>query len=134
MTRAYPIRVRYAETDQMGVVHHAAYVVWLEEARTRLLEDVGLPYHELEEKGLFFPVTELFLRYHRPLRYGETASVEVRVAEVRSRKVAFVYRVLRPEGALAAEGKTAHVPQDARGRAVRLPEAVFAKLRQLAEA
>ena len=134
MTRTYPIRVRYAETDQMGVVHHAAYVVWLEEARTRLLEDAGLPYHELEKKGLFFPVTELFLRYHRPLRYGETARIEVRVSEVKSRRVAFAYRVLRPEGALAAEGKTVHVPQDARGRAVRLPQGIFDTLRRIAEA
>ncbi len=134
MTRTYPIRVRYAETDQMGVVHHAAYVVWLEEARTRLLEDAGLPYHELEAEGLYFPVTELFLRYHRPLRYGETASVEVRVSEVKGRRVTFAYRVLRPEGALAAEGKTVHVPQDARGRAVRLPQGIFDTLRRIAEA
>jgi len=134
MTRTYPIRVRYAETDQMGIVHHSAYVVWLEEARTRLLEEVGLPYHELEKKGLFFPVTELFLRYHRPLRYGETASVEVRVSEVKSRRVAFAYRVLRPEGTLAAEGRSVHVPQDARGRAVRLPPSIFDSLRRVAEA
>ncbi len=134
MTRTYPIRVRYAETDQMGIVHHSAYVVWLEEARTRLLEEAGLPYHELEAKGLFFPVTELFLRYHRPLRYGETASIEVRVSEVKSRRVAFAYRVLRPEGTLAAEGKTVHVPQDAGGRAVRLPPSIFDTLRRIAEA
>ncbi len=134
MTASYPVLVRYAETDQMGVVHHAAYVVWLEEARTRLLADAGLPYHELEQKGLYFPVVELFLRYRRPLRYGETAQVEVRVAEVKSRRVAFAYRVLRPDGEPAALGRTVHVPEDGRGRAVRLPSSVFEKLRALAEA
>ena len=134
MTRSYPILVRYAETDQMGVVHHAAYVVWLEEARTRLLADVGLPYHALEAGGLFFPVVELALRYRRPLRYGETAGIEVRLKEVKSRRVAFSYRVLRPEGELAAVGHTVHVPQDREGRAVRLPPKVYEKLRALAEA
>ncbi len=134
MTRSYPILVRYAETDQMGVVHHAAYVVWLEEARTRLLADAGLPYHLLEAEGLFFPVVELELRYRRPLRYGETAGIEVRLEEVKSRRVAFSYRVLRPGGELAALGRTVHVPQDREGRAVRLPPKVYEKLRVLAEA
>ena len=134
MTASYPVLVRYAETDQMGVVHHAAYVVWLEEARTRLLADAGLPYHVLEREGLFFPVVELSLRYHRPLRYGETAQVEVRLEEVKSRRVAFAYRVLRPGGGLAAAGRTVHVPQDEKGRAVRLPPKVYEKLRALAEA
>ncbi len=134
MIRTYSILVRYAETDQMGVVHHSAYVVWLEEARTRLLADVGLRYHELEARGLYFPVVELALRYERPLRYGETALVGVRVLEVKSRRIVFGYQVERPEGTLAATGRTVHVPQDVHGRAVRLPTGVFDRLRELAEA
>ena len=124
----YPIRVRYAETDQMGVVHHSAYVVWLEEARVRYLEELGLDYAELERRGVYFPVTELFLSYRRPLRFGQVARVEVELFEVKSRRVAFSYRVLTPEGELAAKGHTSHVPQDAAGRAVRLPGWVHERL------
>ncbi len=127
MTLTHPIRVRYAETDQMGIVHHAAYVVWLEEGRTVLLERLGLPYHRLEAQGLFFPVVELGLRYHRPLRYGEVATLRVWIEAARSRKVVFGYRVER-DGAQAAEGRTVHVPQDAGGRAIRMPPEILAKL------
>jgi len=127
MTLRHPIRVRYAETDQMGIVHHSAYVVWLEEGRTVLLENLGLPYHRLEASGLFFPVVALELRYLRPLRYGDVATLEVWVEEAKSRRVTFGYRVERA-GEQAAHGRTVHVPQDRRGRAVRMPGDVLAKL------
>ena len=65
------IRVRYAETDQMGVAHHSAYVPWLEVARVDWLKAVGLDYAEIERGGIFFPVTELRLRYKQPARFDE---------------------------------------------------------------
>ena len=127
MTLRHPIRVRYAETDQMGIVHHSAYVVWLEEGRTVLLEALGLPYHRLEAWGLFFPGVALEIRYFRPLRYGDVATLEVWLEEAKSRKVAFGYRVERA-GERAALGRTVHVPQDESGRAIRMPRDVLVKL------
>ena len=129
MTLRHPIRVRYAESDQMGVVHHSAYVVWLEEARTVLLEALGLPYHELEAMGLFFPVVRLELRYRRPMRYGEVAEVEVALVSVNRRKVSFAYRVFR-DGEVAAVGETVHVAQGPSGKAMRMPESVFETLQR----
>ena len=128
MRLRHPIRVRYAETDQMGVVHHAAYVVWLEEARTVWLEALGFPYHELEQEGLFFPVVDVGLTYRCPVRYGQVVEVETWLGELASRRVGFFYRV-EVAGRLAAEGRSVHVPQDERGRTRRLPEPLFSRLK-----
>jgi acyl-CoA thioester hydrolase len=127
MTLTHPIRVRYAETDQMGIVHHSAYVVWMEEGRTVLLEALGLPYHRLEAEGLYFPVVELEVRYHRPLHYGEVAELKVWIEAAKSRKVVFGYRV-EHRGRRVAEGRTVHVPQAEGARAVRMPAEILAKL------
>jgi len=129
VTLRHPIRVRYAESDQMGVVHHSAYVIWLEEARTVLLEALGLPYHELEAMGLFFPVVRLELRYRRPMRYGEVAEIEVSLRAVNRRQVTFAYRVLR-NGDEIAVGETVHVAQGPSGKAMRMPETVFETLQR----
>ncbi|MGQ9510315.1 MAG: acyl-CoA thioesterase [Thermaceae bacterium] len=124
-----PIKVRYAETDQMGLVHHSAYVVYLEAARVEFLEKAGLPYHRLEQEGLYFPVVELSLVYRKPARFGEVLEVEVGLSELSPRTLAFSYRVLR-EGELLAEGRTRHVLLR-EGRAVRIPEALLERLKLL---
>ena len=121
MKTSSKIRVRYAETDQMGVAHHSAYVPWLEVARVDWLKAVGLDYAEIERGGVFFPVIELRLRYKRPARFDEELIVETALTELASRRFTMSYRLLK-EGKVVAEGETVHVTQDASGRARRLPD------------
>jgi acyl-CoA thioester hydrolase len=123
------IKVRYAETDQMGVVHHSVYAVYLEAARVEFLESAGLPYHLVEARGVYFPVVELGLTFRGPARFGEVVEVRTRLAEVSSRALLFRYRVLRGE-ALLAEGFTRHLCQVG-GRAARIPEDILRALRVL---
>jgi acyl-CoA thioester hydrolase len=120
------IRVRYAETDQMGVVHHSVYAVYLEAARVDFLEKAGLPYHQVEARGVYFPVVELGLTFRAPARFGEEVEVRTRLAELSSRALLFRYRVER-EGALLAEGFTRHLCQVG-GRAARIPEEIHRAL------
>ena len=124
MTSRTEIRVRYAETDQMGVAHHSAYVPWLELARVDWLKEVGLDYAEIERGGVFFPVVELYLRYRRPAHFDEVLTVAARLSELGSRRFVMSYRVFR-ENELIAEARTTHVPQDAQGRARRLPDGIY---------
>ena len=106
-TRSSPSRVsaRYAETDQMGVVHHSVYPVWFEVARTALSHAVGLPYTEWERRGVLLMVGELTCRYRRPARYDDEVTVWVRVGEVASRRVVFEYRVEGPDGSRPRRGR-----------------------------
>lgn len=116
------IEVRYAETDQMGVVHHANWIVWLELARTRLCLDAGFHYSEIEKQGLLLLVTSVEISYRGAARYGESVVVSCWVHEVGSRAVTFAYHVRRGE-ALLATATTGHVWVDATSRRpVRFPE------------
>ncbi len=131
---AVRLRVRYAETDQMGVVHHSVYPVWFEAARTALSRAVGLPYSEWEKQGVLLMVSELTCRYRRPARYDDEVTVWVRVADVASRRVVFGYRVEGADGDLLAEGESRHltverttgrpmlIPQEMRDSLLRIPE------------
>jgi acyl-CoA thioester hydrolase len=89
------IRVRYAETDQMGVAHHAAYPVWYETARADFCREMGIPYAEMEQGGLLCPVVELSCRYAGAARYDELVTVEARIAHCRPSRVEFYYRICR---------------------------------------
>jgi acyl-CoA thioester hydrolase len=91
-------RVRYAETDQMGVVYHANYLVWCEIGRTELIRRRGSSYAELEREGVLLAVSEANLRFHGSARYDDTVRVETWVEEVRSRAVTFGYLISRVEG------------------------------------
>ncbi len=127
----FPVRVRarYAETDQMGVVHHGVYPVWFEVARTALSHAVGLPYTEWERRGILLMVGELTCRYRRPAHYDEEVTVLVRVGDVASRRVVFEYRVEGSDGAVLAEGATRHVVVDrGTGRPTVLPPELRASL------
>ena len=90
-------RVNYSEVDQMGVVYHARYLVWLDVARTELLRQAGMSYKELEGKGYFLAVSEVRLRYKRAARYDDPIRVRCWVREVGSRKVGFGYAVEHAE-------------------------------------
>jgi acyl-CoA thioester hydrolase len=92
------LRVRYAETDQMGVVYHANYLVWCEVARTELIRRRYLPYSELEKRGVILAVSELSMRYHAPARYEDEIRVRTWISEIRSRMVTFSYEIDRLAG------------------------------------
>jgi acyl-CoA thioester hydrolase len=119
------IRVRYAETDQMGVAYHANYFAWFEIGRTDLLRALGFTYKDLEADGLRLPVIEAQARFLRPARYDDMLEVHTRLASCGGARVTFDYAVLREgnDGPLAT-GSTAHAAVDAEGRARRIPEAV----------
>jgi acyl-CoA thioester hydrolase len=126
------IEVRYAETDQMGVVHHSNYVVWLELARTRLCALSGFPYAEIEAMGYFLMVTGVEISYRQPARYGDTVTVVAWGERLMSRGIRFAYEVRKGEELLAT-GATDHVwVERATGRPARLPEPLRGPFRRLA--
>jgi acyl-CoA thioester hydrolase len=115
------IEVRYAETDQMGIVHHSNYVVWLELARTGLCALSGHHYADIERRGFRLVVTKVELRYVAPARYGDTVQVHCWIDREGSRGVRFAYEVKRGEDRLAS-GATEHIWCNHDGRPVRAPE------------
>lgn len=123
------LRVRFAETDQMGVAHHSSYVAWLEVARVEWLRARGLSYRQLEEEGISLAVSALELTYRGAARFDDLLEVRARLTEARSRRFRYEYLVTRsPDGAVLATGATVHVPTDRSGRAVRLPDEWLAPL------
>jgi acyl-CoA thioester hydrolase len=122
-------RVDYSETDQMGVVYHARYLVWLDVARTELLRATGVSYRELEALGLRLAVSDVTVRYRRAARYDDLIRVRVWVREVASRCVTFGYAVEHDEtGELLATATTALLVLDADFAFARLPAEVVARL------
>ncbi len=121
---AATIEVRYAETDQMGVVHHANYLVWFEVARTRLCATTAWPYPAIEALGYWLMVTGANLQYRGGARYGDTAAVHCWLDELRSRTMRFGYRVER-SGEVLVNGTTDHAWVNATTkRTCRMPEEV----------
>ncbi len=103
------LRVRYAETDAMGVVHHASYLVWLELGRTDLLRAAGASYRSIEARGFSAPVTDLQARYHAAARYDDPITVQTWLTQVRSRQLQFAYHVRHAEhGTLLVRASTTH--------------------------
>lgn len=131
------IRVRYSETDQMGVVYHANYFPWFEEARTGYFESIGLAYPELEEQGLLFPLTECSCKFRSPARYADWVTVRVRLTELRGVLVILEYEVTRKaDGRLLATGSTSHVFVDKAFRPLnmkRMRPDIYAKMKELVE-
>jgi acyl-CoA thioester hydrolase len=104
------MRVRYKETDQMGIAHHANYVVWFEVGRTDLCRDAGFSYREIEERGLILVVTEIGCSYRAPFRYDDEVVVETSIGRAASRSLTFSYSLRRAGGPeLFAEGFSRHV-------------------------
>lgn len=96
----HEVHVRYAETDQMGVVYHANYLVYLEEGRTRMMAALGHPYHLLEREGVALVVRKADLRYRASARYGDRLLVRTRPTRVRGASITYAYDVRRAEGDL----------------------------------
>jgi acyl-CoA thioester hydrolase len=118
------IRVRYAETDKMGIVHHANYLVWFEAGRSELCRDRGFSYKAMEEEdNALMVVAESYCRYKSPAYYDDLLVVRTKVAEIRSRSIRFIYEIVRPsDGALVAEGETLHLVTDEDKRVRVIPE------------
>lgn len=114
------LRVRFAETDQMGVAHHSAYVVWLEAARVEWLRERGLSYKQIEDGGISLAVSCLEVAYRAASYFDDELTITPRLEAVRSRRVVFNYAVER-QGQLLATATTEHVPTDRTGRATTLP-------------
>lgn len=128
------LRVRFVETDQMGVVHHSAYVPWLEAGRVEWLRDRGLSYREMEDAGLSLAVAHVAVEYRAACYFDDVLNIMSVLTAVRSRGVSFTYRITRPaDGALVATAETRHVPTDRSGKAVRLPERWLSPLVALLE-
>ncbi|MFZ5351753.1 MAG: acyl-CoA thioesterase [Bacillota bacterium] len=103
------IRVRYAETDQMGVVYHANYYIWFEVARADFLRKFGMTYKDMEKQGVVMPVIETSCRYKLPAMYDDMLTVKAVIKELGLARMVFHYRVTRDEdGQLLAEGETHH--------------------------
>lgn len=126
------VRVRYAETDQMGRAHHRHYLVWCELGRTALMRERGVSYAELERGGLWLPVSRVEVEYRIPVEYDELIRIHTGVERVRSREVVFAYRIARAsDDATLARARTTLVCTDARGRPHRFPAAVRRQLETL---
>ncbi len=115
-------RVRYAETDQMGMVYYANYLVWMEVGRSDFCRECGFRYRDLErEEQSFLAVAEVHCRYLAPARYDDEILVETEITRLRSRIVQFSYRI-KVGAALLAEGRTLHVVIGLDGRLRNMPE------------
>ena len=117
------VRVRYAETDQMGVAHHANHLVWFEAGRVEYCRQLGFEYKQMEiEDDSFIVVAEASCRYKRPARFDDLLTVRTRVTESQRRTIRFAYEIFNPSQELIATGETLHVICDRQGRTKSLPE------------
>lgn len=119
------IKVRYAETDKMGIVYYANYLVWFEVGRTEYLLTEGLDYREVEQEGLFMAVVEAHCVYRAPARYGDVVVVESWPSEVKNSSLKFNYKVVRKkDNMLLAQGYTTHVLIDKDVKPRKIPEKI----------
>jgi len=131
------VRVRYAETDQMGVAYYANYFVWCEIGRVELLRQLGFEYKQMEiDDGCHLPVVEATCRYKSPARYDDEVTIETRVSGLRSSVIRFAYRLLArrdDQAAVLAEAETVHVVVDREMKKCPLPEPYFSAIRATME-
>lgn len=121
MTGEITIRVRYAETDRMGLLHHANYLVYFEQARTELLRSLGVTYKDLEDQGYLLVLTKVEVCYKRPARYDDLLTVRTFVEKTTAVRIDHRYEVLR-DGELLAEGSSTLACVDRTGRPQALPD------------
>ena len=125
------VRVRYAETDQMGVAYYANYFVWFEVGRSQYCNDCGFSYRDMErETGLFLIVAEASCRYKNPARYEDELIIRTKVTESTRRTLRFSYEIERADGAAIASGETLHVLINGEGRPSTFPEKYLSLLRE----
>ena len=129
LIRRSRVRVRYAETDRMGVVYYANYFVWFEVGRTEWLRDTGWSYRDMERDGVSLPVIEAHCDYRRPARYDDDIEIRTRATRLTPVRIRFDYEIWRAgdgsgEDGPAASGHTVHAAVDTDGRPCRLPARV----------
>lgn len=129
ITSIYPTRVRYAETDKMGVVHHSNYLVWFESARIQMLDELGLPYQDVEADGLFIPVLGASLDYRKAAYFDDRLEIHLFMREIPRARFHFDYEVRR-DADLLATGKTSHGFMNAQGKGLRPPAEFIEKIRE----
>lgn len=119
------VRVRYAETDQMGVAYHANYLIWCEIGRTDFIRNAGMSYADMERDGLGLAVSDAAVRYHTSAKYDDLIIVETSLTEVKSRAVTFHYAMARADtGAKLATASTTLISIDAAGKLRSMPPAI----------
>ena len=117
------IRVRYAETDKMGIVHHSNYVIWFEAGRSDFCRARGFSYIQMEADNAMMTVAETYVRYKSPAYYDDLLTVRTQIGEMRSRSVQFVYEIFRAsDEKLIAEGETLHLVTDENNKVRTIPE------------
>lgn len=102
------ITARYAETDQMGIIHHSVYPVWYEVARTDFIKKVGMTYTQMEKQGLMLPLIELGCKYMMPAKYEDELIIECYIEEFKASKIKFIYEVYSSDRVLLNKGFTTH--------------------------
>ena len=126
------VRVRYAETDQMGVVYHANYLVWFEVGRVELLRSLGFDYKQIEDDGFGIAVVEAVARYKAPAKYDDELLIRTRIHTMSGVILKFGYEVLRAaDNVLLCEGETTHIVVDRAMKKSRMPEKYTVAMRAL---
>lgn len=121
------IRVRYAETDAMGYLHHARYFVYFEQGRTELLRQCGVRYRDMEERGIFYVVARLDCRFRAPARYDDVVTLTTATERLSPARVEHSYRLTR-DGTLLAEATSTLVSVGRDGRPLRLPDDLYERM------
>ena len=125
----FKVRVRYADVDKMGFAYYAHYLRWFEIGRSELLRELGLVYAEVEEGGVFYPVTESYIKYITPARYDELIEIRTKFNYVKKASLKFDYEIVGAEnGELHAKGYTVHAAMDKGGKIVRVSDKLLALL------
>lgn len=123
-------RVRYSDTDSMGIAHHSAHVIWLENGRTDFCRELGFSYADMEKDGVALAVVDLHCRYRAPAHFEDELVVRTSLRDLHEKRLVFAYRVERPkDNVLIAEGETVHISVNREGKVVRIPQNYFAPLR-----
>lgn len=115
--------VRYAETDAMGIVHHASYIVYFEEGRSHYARQRGSDYADFERSGHYLAVAEVNARYIKPARYGDRLTIRCWIEDMKSRGLTFSYEIVNTTGELCVTGSSKHICITHNGEVARLPEA-----------
>lgn len=125
LTSTTQIRVRYADTDKMGVVYHSNYAIFFEVGRTEMFREIGLPYDEIEKNNIMLPLVDLHINYKRPAHYDELLTVTTKLCELPNVKIKFEYEIHNEKGELLVDGYTTLVFIDTtRNRPTRMPDSI----------
>jgi acyl-CoA thioester hydrolase len=127
-------RVTYGDSDPFDVVYYANYLTIFERGRTELFRELGLTYREVQNKGIFLPVSETYCKYHKPARYDDLVVIETRIVFLKRVSIKFEYALYEKQGReLLAEGYTIHAFVNREGKILRVPKEISDKIRDLVE-